>query len=143
MDNFHYWEFESEIKMIRIVDLKLLYPREDIPLEKYDNLYNEKFIIIFMEKKYIIFESEKLLFLLENLINNTLGFDSNKYFLNNSFIIDINNDLNTDNFIILENNQPDCDKDDLYHFFFLNYPTNYDKYKMYLTEIYSKSKFFL
>jgi hypothetical protein len=127
--------------MIRILDIKFPAPIEHVSLEEYENLYKEKFLIVFLEKKYIIIECEKLFFLLEKLSSNPTDFDSNKYFLNNSLIIEINNDLNTDDFIILENNQSNCSRDEMYHFLFLNYPNNYDQYRMYLSEIYNKSNY--
>jgi len=103
-----------------------------------DKIYSEKFIIIFLEKKYIFIESDKLIFLLENLNNSNSNFNANSYFINNSFIIEIDSDLNTNNFIIFEDNQPE-NKNDFYHFFLINYPKNIDKDITYLSEIYRKS----
>lgn len=139
-DNFHYWEFDSEIKYIKIIDLKIPLPRDDISLEEKDKLYNERFIIIFLEKRIIIFDSDKFVCLLENLLKNNPKFNGNSYFKKNSLFINVNSEFNTNNFIIFEDNQSE-NNNDFYHFFFINYPGNLNKEINYISEIYDKSKF--
>lgn len=120
------------------MNLQTTTSREDLTLEEIEFKYKEKFIIIFLEKKLIILESEKLIYLLENTNKSPNIFNPNSYFLSKGLIIDTLDDIKTDNFIIFENNQINYG-DDYYHFFYLNQNANFDKNKMYLTEMYSKS----
>lgn len=136
-DNFHYWEFESEIRYIRIIDLKYPVPRDDISLEELDKIYSERLIMIFLADKYILIDSDKFVLLLDSL--NKGKFNASDYFLNNTLILDKNKNLNTDNFVIFDDNQPE-NNNDSYHFFYINYAENMNKDLMYLSEIYSKSK---
>lgn len=113
-------------------------PRDDISFEDLDKTYSERFIVIFLANKYILMESDKFVFLVDNLNKN--NFNAKDYFLNNSLIIETNNNLNTDNFIIFDDNQSE-NNNDSYHFFFINYPENMNKDLMYLSEIYRKSNY--
>jgi len=111
---------------------------KDLSLEEMESKYQERFLIIFLEQKFIILESENFIYLLENINSNSNIFNPKSYFLSKGLIIDILDDFKTDNFIIFENNQIK-NQDDYYHFFYLDKNANFDKNKMYLTEMYSKS----
>lgn len=84
-----------------------------------------------------MFEYEKLIYLIQNSIKNTIN--STEYVQKNSLVLEKDKNFNTDDFIIFENNRKDGNKDS-YHFFYLNHPLDYDKNTMYIKEKYQKSK---